>query len=58
MRREWEWEWDEDLEGCWDINEDGGEGRGGGFTVGKTARLRETDDEERLVEMAQAWGRR
>jgi hypothetical protein len=25
MRREWEW--DEDLEGCWDIKEDGVEGR-------------------------------
>jgi hypothetical protein len=33
------------------------EGRGEGFTVGKTARLRETDDEGWLVEMAQAWGR-
>jgi hypothetical protein len=32
------------------------EGRGEGFTVGKTARLRETDDEGWLAEMAQAWG--
>jgi hypothetical protein len=29
-----------------------------GLTVGKTVRLRETDDEGWLVEMAQAWGRR
>lgn len=34
------------------------EWRAKGFTVGKTARSRETDDEEWLVEMAQAWGRR
>jgi len=34
------------------------EWRAKGFTVGKTARERETDDEEWLVEMAQAWGRR
>ena len=33
------------------------EWRGKGFTVGKTVRSRETDDEEWLVEMAQAWGR-
>lgn len=33
------------------------EWRAKGFTVGKTARSRETDDEEWLVEMAQAWGK-
>jgi hypothetical protein len=33
------------------------EWRGEGFTVGKTARLRETDDEGWLAEMAQARGR-
>ncbi|CAF3481150.1 unnamed protein product [Fusarium graminearum] len=33
------------------------EWRGEGFTVGKAARLRETDDEGWLAEMAQARGR-